>query len=83
MSTTTLRVTLCCHPPPIRPQNQALQKQVWALTEQHSRQVEELQAELKQKGVQIKELQAAKTDAARKVDEMSDKVKQVGKLHWE
>ena len=44
-------------------QAKALQQQMWALTEQHSKKVEELEAELKQKQVMIQQLQATKSDA--------------------
>ena len=59
-------------------QSQALQKHMGTLTEQHARRVEELEAELKQRGVIVSQLQSQKTDAIRKMDEMSVKVKQVG-----
>ena len=51
----------------------ALQKQLWALTEQHGRKVEELEAEIKQKGVQLGQLQATKAAAEAKGERKSER----------
>jgi len=54
----------------------ALQKQVWSLTESHSRRVEELEAEIKQKGVIITQLQAQKAEAVKKMTDATSLVKE-------
>ncbi|PNW84448.1 hypothetical protein CHLRE_03g145107v5 [Chlamydomonas reinhardtii] len=55
-------------------QAKALQQQMWALTEQHSKKVEELEAELKQKQVMIQQLQATKSDALQAMKEMKGRM---------
>ncbi|KAG2439988.1 hypothetical protein HXX76_004106 [Chlamydomonas incerta] len=55
-------------------QAKALQKQMWSLTEQHSKKVEELEAELKQKQVMIQQLQATKSDALQAMKEMKGRM---------
>ncbi|KAG2454753.1 hypothetical protein HYH02_000588 [Chlamydomonas schloesseri] len=55
-------------------QARALQQQMWSLTEQHSKKVEELEAELKQKQVMIQQLQATKSDALQAMKEMKGKM---------
>ncbi|KAG2495257.1 hypothetical protein HYH03_006530 [Edaphochlamys debaryana] len=51
-----------------------LQKQLWALTEQHSKRVQELEAELKAKQAQINQLNSTKSDALAAVTEMKGRM---------
>ena len=47
-----------------------MQKQLWALTDQHNRKVEEMEADLKQKQVQMQQLQATKAEALSAMQDM-------------
>lgn len=58
-------------------QAEALNKRMWALTEQHAAQVEELQAELRQQKQLYSQLQSTKSDALVQVKDMKEKLKQV------
>ncbi|KXZ46835.1 hypothetical protein GPECTOR_40g569 [Gonium pectorale] len=55
-------------------QAKALQKQLWALTEQHNKRVAELEAEMRQQKVLIKQLQTTKSDM---MQDMKTKVEAV------
>lgn len=58
-------------------QAEALNKRMWALTEQHAAQVEELQAELRQQKQLYSQLQSTKSDALAQMKDMKEKLKQV------